>query len=78
MIREAGGAFDAAVARGFGPPEVTLSAAARLVRSGGVIVISEPPSGERWSAALVQRLGVVREESPAGVARFRRSAGPTS
>jgi 16S rRNA (guanine527-N7)-methyltransferase len=40
------GAFDAAVARGFGPPELTLRLAARLVRAGGAVVISEPPAGD--------------------------------
>ncbi len=50
--------FDAVVARGFGPPEFTLSAAARLVRPGHVIVISEPPEGNRWKDELLQRLGL--------------------
>jgi 16S rRNA (guanine527-N7)-methyltransferase len=52
--------FDAVVARGFGPPAFTLSAAARLVRPGQVIVISEPPDGNRWEDKLVQRLGLRR------------------
>ncbi|HSP30074.1 MAG TPA: RsmG family class I SAM-dependent methyltransferase [Ilumatobacteraceae bacterium] len=50
--------FDAVVARGFGPPAFTLSAAARLVRPGQVIVISEPPDGNRWEEELLQRLGL--------------------
>jgi len=52
--------FDAAVARGFGPPDVTLSFASQLVRAGGRIVISEPPSGDRWSPDLLADLGVRR------------------
>lgn len=67
--------FDAAVARGFGPPEATLGVAAQLVRPGGSIVISEPPSGDRWSSALLARCGVERADGPApsgSVAVFRR------
>lgn len=49
-------AFDAATARGFGPPESTLRTAVGLVRAGGLVVISEPPSGDRWSRALLTEL----------------------
>ena len=48
--------FDAVVARGFGPPEFTLTEAARLVRPGQPIVISEPPGANRWSAELLDEL----------------------
>ena len=62
--------FDAAVARGFGPPEFTLRSAVRCVRLGGVIVISEPPSGDRWDPGLLAELGVRRTPSDDRVARF--------
>jgi 16S rRNA (guanine527-N7)-methyltransferase len=52
--------FDAVVARGFGPPEFTLSAAARFVRPGHVIVISDPPGVSRWDDQLLQHLGLHR------------------
>ena len=52
--------FDAVVARGFGPPEFTLSAAARLVRAGSPIVISEPPDHDRWDDEVVDRLHLRR------------------
>lgn len=51
---------DAVVARGFGPPERTLTLAAGLVRPGGLIVISEPPDGDRWDPDVLSRLGVRR------------------
>ena len=53
---------DAVTARGFGPPATTLLAAARLVRPGGTIVISEPPAAERGplAATLLGRAGVSR------------------
>jgi 16S rRNA (guanine527-N7)-methyltransferase len=56
--------FDAAVARGFGPPNETLARAVRLVRPGGSIVISEPPVGDRWDPALLAKLGVIRTPLP--------------
>ena len=55
--------FDAVVARGFGPPEFTLSQAARLVRDGGPIVISEPPEVDRWDDRLLAELGLRRVEA---------------
>ena len=57
--------FDAVTARGFGPPSATLRAAARLVRPGGRIVISEPPEGDRWNSGDVQGLGLTRKREGA-------------
>lgn len=56
------GGFDAATARSFGSPSVTLSAAASVVRPGGLIVISDPPPGsaDRWTPELLSRCGVER------------------
>ena len=53
--------FDAVTARSFGPPERTLRLARQLVADGGRIVISEPPSGERWDPHLLGDLGLVSE-----------------
>ncbi len=65
--------FDAVVARGFGPPDVTLATGTRLVREGGYIVISEPPAGDRWDTEHVERLGVDRlSGAGAPVVVFRR------
>lgn len=69
------GLMDAAIARGFGPPDVTLSLASQLVRPGGRIVISEPPSGNRWAADLIADLEVYRiEEAVSQVAVFERDS----
>lgn len=50
--------FSATTARGFGPPDATLRYARRLVPTQGVIVISEPPMGNRWDAVLLDDLGL--------------------
>ena len=58
------GHYAAAVARGFGPPDVTLGIGASLVRLGGRVVISEPPEGDRWDPELLASCGVIRDETP--------------
>ncbi len=64
--------FDVATARGFGPPGVTLAAAAALIAPTGRIVISEPPAGDRWDGDLLASLGLLRR--PAGqVSVFHRT-----
>ena len=69
--------FDAAVARGFGPPADTLAAAARIVRVGGRVVISEPPTGDRWETDALTAAGVERIAHPSStVAVFLRLGEP--
>lgn len=64
--------FDLVVARGFGPPPVTLECAAPLLRPGGWCVISEPPEPRPWPAT-VPELGLERIEGLDGVAVFART-----
>lgn len=66
--------FDVVTARGFGPPHTTLSMARQLIGAGGVIVISEPPAGDRWDPAVLSELGLVGR--PVGpVRRFTTTPG---
>jgi 16S rRNA (guanine527-N7)-methyltransferase len=60
-------AFDAVVARSFGLPAVTAECAAPLLRTGGHLVVSEPPhaGGDRWPADDLAVLGLRRVEPPA-------------
>lgn len=64
--------FDAAVARGFGPPDRTLSYMAQLVRPGGRLVVTEPPDGDRWDPSWLAAAGVVRVPAGSSIAVFRR------
>jgi 16S rRNA (guanine527-N7)-methyltransferase len=69
-------AADAAVARSFGPPATTLTAARGVVRPGGVIIVSEPPvvTPSRWPADVLATLGLTAELAPdRRVAVFRCS-----
>lgn len=56
------GRFDAVVARSFGPPAVTTECGAPFLRSGGLLVVSEPPP-ER---AQTPGFSAERPDSPAG------------
>jgi 16S rRNA (guanine527-N7)-methyltransferase len=54
--------FDLVTARSFGPPAVTAECAARFLKIGGVLIVSEPPTeraGERWDPTGLARLGFV-------------------
>jgi 16S rRNA (guanine527-N7)-methyltransferase len=64
--------FDAACARGFGPPEFTLKWSAELVKAGGVIVVSEPPIGspDRWQGIDLPAIGVSEPVRVGPVAMF--------
>jgi 16S rRNA (guanine527-N7)-methyltransferase len=71
---------DAVVGRGFGPPATTLRLAAPLLRDGGLLVISEPPTSrpDRWPAPELAALGLAAVPHPdRRVAVFRRQpTGP--
>ena len=78
LITQRPGAFDGVVARGFGPPEETLSMAAELVGPSGRIVISEPPAGDRWETTFLERLGLDRiDDRSDSVSVFERR-GPSN
>jgi 16S rRNA (guanine527-N7)-methyltransferase len=54
-------AFDAVVARSFGPPPVTAECAVGFLRPGGQLLVSEPPSGgsaSRWPEEGLEQLGL--------------------
>jgi len=54
------GQFDLVTARSFGPPAVTVECAARFLRVGGILIVSEPPPGrteQRWPAKGLDVVG---------------------
>lgn len=61
--------FTVVTARGFGPPEYTLRTAVGCLGRSGVVVISEPPTGERWRPELLADLGLTSVRV-GGVRRF--------
>lgn len=55
------GAFELVTARSFGPPAVTAECAARFLKVGGVLIVSEPPNDEevsRWNVELLAKIGL--------------------
>ncbi|MFT4656328.1 MAG: 16S rRNA (guanine527-N7)-methyltransferase [Candidatus Aldehydirespiratoraceae bacterium] len=66
LIAVSPAAFDVAIARGFGPPKITIEYAARLVCPMGRVVISEPPEGDRWDTLQLAELGLCRIDDRTG------------
>lgn len=76
-------AFDAVFARGFGAPATTAECAAPFLRTGGSLIVAEPPptaqapSDERWPAEGCEVLGLepVRHfDEPVAAQVLRQSA----
>lgn len=66
--------FDAVTARSFAAPPITARWAGVLLRSGGVLVVSEPPDDDplRWPSATLAAAGLRDDGRIAGVRRFLR------
>lgn len=74
---------DLVVARSFAPPPVTAECAAPLLRTGGHLLVSEPPAepptdgaGGRWPVDGLAQLGLVADGGVVGpprVARMRQA-----
>jgi 16S rRNA (guanine527-N7)-methyltransferase len=64
--------FDAAISRGLGPPLATLRLSRDLVKTGGVVIISEPPPStqSRWNPDEVSALGLEGPSRHGAVAMF--------
>ena len=66
------GACDVVAARGFSPPAVTAECAAPLLRPGGLLVVSEPPSGEdRWPEDGLAAVGLTPADTWTTPFRYR-------
>lgn len=68
------GTFDVVTARSFAAPTITLRWASVLLRSGGVLLVSEPPEDdtERWPATELERRGFLDHGREQGIRRFER------
>jgi 16S rRNA (guanine527-N7)-methyltransferase len=64
---------DTVTARSFGAPQETLATACRLLRAGGVALISDPPTvGDHWTTAL-RLVGAMDDHGATeGIHRFVR------
>jgi 16S rRNA (guanine527-N7)-methyltransferase len=67
------GTAGAVLARSFGPPAVTAECAAPLLRVGGILLVSEPPTGPaRWTPEGVAQLGLTLGPLIQGAATLQR------
>jgi 16S rRNA (guanine527-N7)-methyltransferase len=67
------GPADVVTARSFGAPQVLMPIAASLVRSGGMLVVSEPPDRQsRWDVAELLTWGFDELDHVGGVRRLLR------
>ena len=66
--------FDVVTARSFAAPPITARWAGELLRSGGRLIVSEPPADDpsRWPAPLLAACELVDEGRSAGVRTFHR------
>ena len=69
---EHAGQYDAVVCRGFGSPEVTAPLARPLLKNGGTLIVSEPPSPKpsRWPSELLEKTGFEPPEYLPGVVKL--------
>ena len=68
-----GGLVDVVTARSFAATEVLLPLATRLLRPGGVLVVSDPPSGHgKWTQTQLQDADLVDRGSKGGVHLLER------
>ena len=77
VCAQAGSTFDVVTARSFGEVAVTTRFIDRLLRSGGLALISEPPVDRSalWAAVLADYPALHDEGVDLGVRRLRRSSG---
>ncbi|MEY4605300.1 MAG: putative ribosomal small subunit methyltransferase [Actinomycetota bacterium] len=66
--------FDVVTARSFGPPTTTGRWGSALLRSGGLLLVSEPPvsGGDRWPAELLEQCGLADGGLDSGIRTLRR------
>lgn len=61
------GRFDVVFARSFGPPPVVLECAGGFLSPQGVLIVAEPPSGDRWSDVDLSPYGMSLDSVGGGV-----------
>jgi len=74
LATTAAGTFDVVTARSFAAPLITLRWASVLLRSGGVLLVSEPPEDDahRWPAEELEARGFLDLGREQGIRHFER------
>ena len=68
------GSFDVVTARSFAAPPITAKWAGRLLRPGGLLIVSEPPEDDpaRWTPTVLDAAGLEDQGRDQGVRTFLR------
>ncbi len=68
------GTFDVVSARSFAAPNVTARWASALLKSAGLLIVSEPPvdQPDRWSETLLEQFGLVNLGRDQGIRTLQR------
>jgi 16S rRNA (guanine527-N7)-methyltransferase len=74
VMRREAATFDVVTARSFAAPAITANTASVLLRDGGLLIVSEPPTdgGERWPTDLLQAAQLADQGKRAGVRVLQR------
>lgn len=74
LATSSAGTFDVVTARSFAAPPITLRWASVLLRSGGLLLVSEPPEDDagRWPTADIEARGLIDLGREQGLRRFER------
>lgn len=67
--------FDVITARSFAAPPITAKWAGKLLRPGGLLIVSEPPEDDpaRWTPAVLAAAGLADQGRDQGVRTFLRA-----
>lgn len=74
LATEEPASFDVVTARSFAAPPITAKWAGLLLKAGGVLIVSEPPTDDpaRWEPSLLAAHGLIDLGRLGGVRRFQR------
>jgi len=74
LAANAPASFDVVTARSFAAPPITARWAGVLLRPGGMLIVSEPPTDDptRWTRELLERTDLTDLGRLSGIRRFQR------
>lgn len=74
VAQDSPASFDVVTARSFAAPPITAKWAGKLLRPGGLLIVSEPPEDDpaRWTTTVLSAAGLLDQGRDQGVRTFLR------